>query len=161
MINLTIIKQTNLSFLLADGFFDSTDPSFNTKISTYLDLIQIHGFKASRIAMDIELLDKDSKKKFKADLLVYNNALRPQLIFQVKTPKDYQEYISQSFKTDLFNLAKLSVHSVKYLVLVYRNVSGYIDQKEVVVIDYSRYKSFESWKQSGFEHLDFLPVFES
>ena len=158
MIKTLFLKQNKFSFILKDGFFDSKDPSFNTKISTYLDLIQIYGFRASQLSMDIKLVDKGSGKTYLADLLVYDKFLKPQIIIKVKSAKEYDEYISQKFITDLFELANFSVNSIKYLVLVYPNVTGYIDQKDLVVIDFDKYQSFKDWEKAGFKHLDFIPV---
>src|SRR3989344_8045495 len=105
MIKTLPLKQNRFSFILKDGFFDSKDPSFNTKISTYLDLIQIYGFRASQLSMDIKLVDKVSGNTYLADLVVYNQFLKPQIIIKVKSAKDYNEYINQKFTTNLFELA--------------------------------------------------------
>ena len=159
MIKTLSLHQNTYSIFLKDGFFDSTDPSYNTKISTYLDLIQIYGFKASQLAMDIKVLDNKTDQSYFADIIVYDRILRPQIILKVKTPQQCNEYLNQKFTTDLFNLAKFSVNSIKYLVLVYPDVSGYVDQKDIVVIDFSKYKSFLDWEKSGFKHMDFIPMF--
>jgi len=155
------ISTSTYSIFLKDGFFDSKDPSYNTKISMYLDLIQIYGFRASQIAMDIKVVEKKSKQTYMADLMVYNKTLQPEIIMKVKLPGQYDEYINQQFTTDLFELGQLSKNTVRYLVLIYPNISGYIDQKDVVVIDYIKYKTFKLWKQKGFEHMDFIPMFQS
>lgn len=152
------MTSRSYSIFLKDGFFDSKDTNFNTKISTYLDLIQIYGFRASQIGMDIKVIDKKLGHEYFADIVVYNNMLNPEIILKVKTPQEYNEFVNLDFTTDLFKLAKFSLKTIKYLVLVYSDNSGYIDQKEMVVIDFVKYKSFEAWKASGYKHTEFIPV---
>ena len=142
MIKTLSLHLNQYTIFLKDGFFDSKDPSFNTKISTYLDLIQIYGFRASQLAMDIKVVDQLTKQTYLADIAVYDKFLRPQIILKVKTVEDYKEYSNQKFTTDLFDLARFSINTIKYLVLVYSDSTGYIDQKDVVVIDFNKYKTF-------------------
>ncbi len=152
------LKQNKFPFILKDGFFDSKDSNFSTKLSVYLDLINIYGFRASQLAMDIKVVDSLTKNTYLADLVVYDQFLKPQIIIKVKTIDDYKEYDDQNFTTNLFDLANFSVKTVKYLVLVYPNITGYIDQKDFVVIDFNKYKTFKDWQNIGFKHFDFIPI---
>jgi len=151
------IHKINYSIFLKDDFFDSKDTSYNTKISMYLDLIQIYGFRASQISMDLKIVNSVNKEKHFIDLLVYDNNLQPKIIIKIKSPEQYNEYISRKFTTNLFDIAKFSKGTIEYLVLVYSNQSGYIDQKDIVVVDYNKYKSFLDWEKSKFKHTDFIP----
>src|SRR3989338_487918 len=112
MIKTLSLHLNQYTIFLKDGFFDSKDPSFNTKISTYLDLIQIYGFRASQLAMDIKVVDQLTKQTYLADIAVYDKFLRPQIILKVKTVEDYKEYSNQKFTTDLFDLARFSINTI-------------------------------------------------
>jgi len=148
-------------FVLSDGFLDDSDPKFHAKISTYLDFINICGFSSANIAIkpsaDRSVL---TDSIYFSDLVVFNSYLKPIILVDIKHPNEFEGYLKGTYKTSLFDIAREAEDDeyIKNLILIYSDNSGYVVQKEPVVIDYRKYKTYGSWVKSKFEHSDLLPM---
>ncbi len=92
------------------------------------------------------------------DLVLYHKNKKD--IYYFIEVKDYESFDieDKDIESQLFNLAKLETEKNKSTIdyLVYYTVEYFNNEikPKTILIDYSKFKTYQEWEESGFEHLN-------
>jgi len=148
----------------AIGYSDVfSDPEEKVRAVLYLELIDKYKYQASRDVIEMEKLHKighpHKKTDAKIDILIKKDK-KPFMMFELKSPDDYERYMEDSIKTQLFNLAAVEDKGGKYLrYLIYYTryeEEGELREK-IITIDYTKFKSYDDWEGAGKPNLMLIP----
>jgi len=142
---------------------DISDPEEIVRAALYLELIEKYNYQASKDVIEMEKLHKighpHKKTDAKIDILVKKNK-KPFMMFELKSSEDYERYMEDSIKTQLFNLAAVEDKGGKYLrYLIYYTryeEDGELREK-IITINYAKFKSYEGWEDAGKPNLMLIP----
>ncbi len=122
---------------------DFSDPEEKVRAELYIDLIDKYNYQASKDVIEMEKRHKigHPHKKTDAiiDVLVKKNK-KPFMIFELKSPEDYERSMEDSIKTQLFNVAAVEDKGgkdLKYLIYYTRYKEERELREKVITIDYS------------------------
>src|SRR3989339_138643 len=114
-------------------------------------LVNELGYKEENIELEKEYdIGRPKVNKPRIDVVVrddYNNAF---LYIELKSPQDYEKDKDEVIEKQLFNLASQEQgqgKKVKYLVFYTVEVIGEEIKDKCILIDYEKFKSFDSWKE--------------
>lgn len=140
------------------------DPEEQVRADLYLDLVEKYGYNTPN-AVEMEKYYKighpHKRSDAKVDVIVKYPDGRPFLVIELKSPGDYDRYMEDSLKTQVFNIAAVEnqVHgSIRYLVYHTRYWENGTLHHKTVCIDYEKYRSFEEWDKDGRENLREIPT---
>jgi len=140
------------------------DPEERVRVGLFYDLIETYGYKNSKAVIDIEIFRKighpHKKSDTKADIIIYKDG-NPFMMFELKSPEEYEKYLEESIKTQLFERAatedKAKGH-LKYLIYYTRWYEDEGLKEKFVTIDYEKYKTFEEWDEAQRPNLRIIPA---
>jgi type I restriction enzyme M protein len=151
---------------IAQGYTcDFTKPEEKVRAELYIDLIEKYKYKPDKNIIEIEKFKKighpHKKTDIKMDIVVYDKNHKPFMLFELKSPEDYEKYFETSIKTQLFEVAATEdkgSNTLKFLIYYTRwyDEEGKLQEK-YVTIDYTKYKTFESWEKAGRPNLRYIP----
>lgn len=114
-------------------------------------LVNELGYKPEDIELEKEYdIGRPKVNKPRIDIIVRDNGGEAFLFMELKSPQDYQKDKDEIIEKQLFNLAsqeKGQGKNVKYLVLYTCEVIDNEIRDKCILIDYEKYKSFDSWKE--------------
>ena len=142
---------------------DILDPEEQVRAALYFDLIDKYGYNPSKNVIEMEKLHKighpHKRTDAKIDILIKKNN-KPFLIFELKSQDDYERYMEDYIKTQLFNVAAVEdkgSNFLKYIIYYTRfEENGELVEK-ILTIDYSKFKSYEEWDNAGRQNLKLIP----
>jgi len=155
-------KITYLAQGYTDNFFD---PEEKVRAELYIDLIEKYKYKPYKNIIELEKYRKighpHKKTDIKMDIVVYDENHNPFILFELKSPEEYDKYFESSIKTQLFEPAATEDKgkgTLKFLIYYTRwyDEDGKLQEK-YETIDYTRYKSFEDWEAAGRPNLRYIP----
>jgi type I restriction enzyme M protein len=146
------------------GFEDVfTDPEEKVRADIYLSLATEHGYNEPGV-VEFEKYHKighpNKTSDAKIDIVIRTKTGAPFALFEIKSPSDYEKYLEQSIKTQLFNLAAIEDQgygTLHYLIYATRSYSGGVLVEKLVCIDYTKFKTFEAWDHAGRPNLRTIP----
>lgn len=151
---------------LAQNFTDSfSDPEEKVRAELYVDLIEKYKYKPNKNIIELEKHRKighpHKKTDIKMDIVVNDENRNPFMLFELKSPEEYDKYFELSIKTQLFESAATEDKgrgTLKFLIYYthWYDENGKL-QKKYETIDYTRYKSFEEWEDAGRPNLRYIP----
>jgi hypothetical protein len=137
---------------LAQGYNDNfTDPEEQVRAELYVDLIEKYKYEPDKDIIELEKYRKighpHKKTDIKMDIVIYDKEKNPFMLFELKSPEEYDKYFESSIKTQLFEPAATEDKGrgvLKFLIYYTR----WYDEDEkshekYETIDYIKYKSFE------------------
>lgn len=124
-------------------------------------LVNEYGYLPERIELE-KTYDIGRPKVInpRIDLIVRDENDDAFLYIELKSPDQFENNQDETIEKQLFNLAGSELalgHSIKYLVLLTCDLAGTDFSNKAIVIDYSRYNSFEQWKDERF-YADEIPA---
>ena len=151
---------------LAQGHIDSfLDPEEQVRAELYIDLIEKYKYKPDKNIIELEKYRKighpHKKTDIKMDIVIYDENHNPFMLFELKSPEEYDKYFESSIKTQLFEPAATEDKgkgTLKFLIYYtsWDDEDGKLQEK-YETIDYTRYKSFEDWEAAGRPNLRYIP----
>lgn len=142
---------------------DITDPEEQIRAALYLSLIDKYKYQASKDVIEMEKRHKighpHKRTDAKIDMLVKRNS-KPFMMFELKSPDEYEQYMEESIKTQLFNVAAVEDkggQSLKYLIYYTLQSEDADLRDKIITIDYTKYKSYERWEEAGKPNLMMIP----
>jgi len=159
-----LVKEATVEYIAQSKSDQITDPEEQVRIGLFYDLIEKYGYKNSKDVIDIEIYRKighpHKKSDTKADIIVYKDG-NPFMMFELKSPEEYEKYLEESIKTQLFERAatedKAKGH-LKYLIYYTRWYEDRELKEKFVTIDYEKYKTFEEWDEAQRPNLRIIPA---
>ena len=158
------IKDNEITYI-AQNFTDNlADEEEKIRAALFYDLVKKYGYKNKKEIIDFEfnrIIGHPYKKtSSKIDIIVYRQDKTPYAIFELKSEQDYDKYYEDSIKTQLFERAANEDKSkgyVKYLIYYTRFYEDGELNEKFVTIDYSLYKTWDDWEESGRPNLRVIP----
>jgi len=151
---------------LAQGYTDNfLDPEEQVRAELYIDLIKKYKYKPDKDIIKLEKYRKighpHKKTDIKMDIVVYDKNRNPFMLFELKSPEEYDKYFESSIKTQLFEPAATEDKgkgTLKFLIYYTRwhDENGKLQEK-YETIDYTKFKSFEEWEAAGRPNLRYIP----
>jgi len=151
---------------LAQGYTDKfLDPEEQVRAELYIELIEKYKYKPDKNIIKLEKYRKighpHKKTDIKMDIVVYDENHNPFMLFELKSPEEYDKYFESSIKTQLFEPAATEDKgkgTLKFLVYYTRwyDEDGKLHEK-YETIDYTKYKTFEDWESAGRPNLRYIP----
>jgi len=151
---------------LVQGYTDNfLDPEERVRAELYIDLIEKYKYKSDKNIIELEKYRKighpHKKTDIKMDIVVYDKNQDPFMLFELKSPEEYDKYFESSIKTQLFEPAATEDKgkgTLKFLVYYTRwhDEDGKLQEK-YETIDYTKFKSFEEWESAGRPNLRYIP----
>lgn len=142
---------------------DFSGPEEKVRAPLYLELIDKYNYQASKDVIEMEKLHKigHPHKRTDAiiDIIVKKNK-KPFMMFELKSPEDYERYMEDSIKTQLFNVAAVEDRagkSLRYLIYYTRYEEEGGLKEKIVTIDYTKFKSYDDWEDAGKPNLMLIP----
>lgn len=142
---------------------DITDPEEQVRAALYLSLLEKYNYQASKDVIEMEKLHKighpHKKTDAKIDILIKRNS-KPFMIFELKSPDEYEHYMEDSIKTQLFNVAAVEDKGgqyLKYLIYYTLQIEDGDLRDKIITIDYTKYKTYEGWEEAGKPNLMMIP----
>ncbi|MCZ7601623.1 MAG: N-6 DNA methylase [Melioribacteraceae bacterium] len=124
-------------------------------------LVNELGYKPEDIEIEKEYdIGRPKVNKPRIDIIVRDNQGNAFLYIELKSPQDYEKDKDEIIEKQLFNLAsqeKGSGKDVKYLVLYTVELVDEEIRDKCLLIDYSKFSSFDSWKEIR-DFADEIPV---
>jgi type I restriction enzyme M protein len=143
---------------------DFSDPEEKVRAALYLELLDKYNYQASKDVIEMEKRHKigHPHKKTDAiiDIIVKKNK-KPFMMFELKSPDDYERDMEDSIKTQLFNVAAIEDKggkNLKYLIYYTRYEEEEELREKIITIDYTKFKSYEDWEEAGKENLMTIPL---
>jgi len=151
---------------LAQGYTDNfLEPEEQVRVELYTDLIEKYKYKPDKNIIELEKYRKighpHKKTDIKMDIVVYDEQHNPFMLFELKSPEEYDKYFESSIRTQLFEPAATEDKgkgTLKFLIYYTRwyDEDGQLKEK-FVTIDYTKYKTFEEWEAAGRPNLRYIP----
>ncbi|MCK4476157.1 MAG: N-6 DNA methylase [Methanophagales archaeon] len=142
---------------------DFSDPEEKVRAALYLELIDKFNYQASKDVIEMEKRHKigHPHKKTDAiiDIIVKKNK-KPFMMFELKSPDDYERDMDDSIKTQLFNVAAVEDKggkNLKYLIYYTRYEEEGELREKIITIDYTKFKSYDDWEDDGKPNLMLIP----
>ncbi|MBI2990311.1 MAG: type I restriction enzyme HsdR N-terminal domain-containing protein, partial [Candidatus Magasanikbacteria bacterium] len=114
-------------------------------------LVNELGYKEASIELEKEYdIGRPKVNKPRIDVIVRDEKGNAFLYVELKSPQDYEKDKDEVIEKQLFNLASQEQgqgKKVKYLVLYTVEVIGEEIKDKCILIDYEKFKSFDSWKE--------------
>src|SRR3989339_1987900 len=114
-------------------------------------LVNELGYKEENIELEKEYdIGRPKVNKPRIDVVVRDNHGNAFLYIELKSPQDYEKDKDEVIEKQLFNLASQEQgqgKKVKYLVLYTIEVIEEEIKDKCILIDYEKFKSFDSWKE--------------
>ena len=124
-------------------------------------LVNELGYKEGNIELEKEYdIGRPKVNKPRIDVVVRDEKGNAFLYIELKSPQDYEKDKDEVIEKQLFNLASQEQgqgKKVKYLVLYTVEVIGEEIKDKCILIDYEKFKSFDSWKEIR-DFADELPA---
>jgi type I restriction enzyme M protein len=124
-------------------------------------LVNELGYKEENIEIEKEYdIGRPKVNKPRIDVIVRDEKGDAFLYIELKSPQDYEKDKDEVIEKQLFNLASQEQGQgkrVKYLVLYTVEVVGEKIKDKCILIDYEKFRSFDSWKEIR-NYADELPV---
>ncbi len=124
-------------------------------------LVNELGYKEESIELETEYdIGRPKVNKPRIDVVVRDEKGNAFLYIELKSPQDYEKDKDEVIEKQLFNLASQEQgqgKKVKYLVLYTVEVIGEEIKDKCILIDYEKFKSFDSWKEIR-DFADELPA---
>src|SRR3989339_1908376 len=124
-------------------------------------LVNELGYKEENIELEKEYdIGRPKVNKPRIDIIVRDEKGDAFLYIELKSPQDYEKDKDEVIEKQLFNLASQEQgqgKKVKYLVLYTVEVIGEEIKDKCILIDYEKFKSFDSWKEIR-DFADELPA---
>ncbi|MEI2635743.1 MAG: N-6 DNA methylase [Methylotenera sp.] len=109
------------------------------------------GYKLENIEIEKQYdIGRPKVNKPRIDIIVKDDAGNAFLYIELKSPSDFEKDKDEVIEKQLFNLASQEQgqgKSVKYLVLYTFEVGANQIKDNAILIDYEKFKSFETWKE--------------
>jgi type I restriction enzyme M protein len=151
---------------LAQGYNNNfTDPEEQVRAELYVDLIEKYKYESDKDIIELEKYRKighpHKKTDIKMDIVIYDKEKNPFILFELKSPEEYDKYFESSIKTQLFEPAATEDKGrgvLKFLIYYTRwyDEDGKSHEK-YETIDYIKYKSFEEWEEASRPNLRYIP----
>lgn len=123
-------------------------------------LVNLYQYKLDKIEFErTYAIGRPKVNKPRIDLIVNDEDDNPFLFIELKSPEEFESQQDEIIEKQLFNIAALEMaagRTVTYLALVSCDLNHDKLINKAIVIDYSRYKSFDDWKQERI-YTDELP----
>ena len=149
----------------AQSFEDNfNDPEEKVRIGIFYDLVEKYGYQNKKEIIDFEFSrtigHPDKKTRSSVDIILYRPDHTPYIIFELKSESAYDLDFEGTIKKQLFErAANEDKGSGNLLYLVY--YTRFSEDEELVekfqTIDYSLYKTWEQWEESGKPNLRLIP----
>ncbi|PIR41997.1 MAG: N-6 DNA methylase [Candidatus Yanofskybacteria bacterium CG10_big_fil_rev_8_21_14_0_10_37_15] len=124
-------------------------------------LVNELGYKEESIELEKEYdIGRPKVNKPRIDVVVRDEKGNAFLYIELKSPQDYEKDKDEVIEKQLFNLASQEQgqgKKVKYLVLYTVEIIGEEIKDKCILIDYEKFKSFDSWKEIR-DFADELPA---
>lgn len=171
MINTTQIKNyldSQKEKVVETYLFDKKEVKYNNRIKGWkiekfrgdeeivrayilAKLVNELGYKPENIEFEKEYdIGRPKVNKPRIDIIVRDDKGDVFFFIELKSPQDYEKEKDEIIEKQLFNLAsqeKGQGKNVKYLVLYTCEVINDEIKDKCILIDYERFKSFDSWKE--------------
>lgn len=157
--------RSKITYLAQGHTNNFLDLEEQVRAELYVDLIEKYKYKPDKKIIELEKYRKIGhpykKTDIKIDIVVYDKNQDPFMLFELKSPEEYDKYFELSIKTQLFEPAATEDKgkgTLKFLVYYTRwyDEDGKLQEK-YVTIDYTKYKSFEEWEAAGRPNLRYIP----
>jgi type I restriction enzyme M protein len=153
-------KITYLAQKYTDNFLD---PEEQVRAELYIDLIEKYKYKPDKIELEKyrKIGHPHKKTDIKIDIVIYDENHNPFMLFELKSPEEYDKYFESSIKTQLFEVAATEDKgkgTLKFLIYYthWYDENGKLQEK-YETIDYTKYKSFDEWEKAGKPNLRYIP----
>jgi len=162
--SLFTINNNKVTYV-AQSFTDNLeDPEEKVRLGLFYDLTQKYGYVNNKEIIDFEFQrtigHPYKKNRSLLDIILYRADKTPFAIFELKSEDDYERYFEDSIKTQLFERAAnedKGSGKLNYLIYYTRFYDDYELIEKIQVIDYTKFKSWEQWEESGRPNLRILP----
>ncbi len=133
------------------------------KAQLYVDLIEKYHYPVNSVELGryVKVGGEKSKRYIEADVMIDDRHGNVESIFEVSSFVDFEDG-KDKIVADLFDLAYASTWAKKpkYLVYYSRSYKNCCCQEKILVIDYTKFNSFLSWKKAGRPGSDKIPEFK-
>jgi hypothetical protein len=162
---ISISRDGSKIIYLAQKYTDNfLDPEEQVRAELYIDLIEKYKYKPDKIELEKyrKIGHPHKKTDIKIDIVIYDENHNPFILFELKSPEEYDKYFESSIKTQLFEVAATEDKgkgTLRFLIYYTRwyDENGKLQEK-YETIDYKRYKSFDEWEEAGRPNLRYIPI---
>ena len=159
--NLIRIQDNRIRYIYPNKTYNFRDPEEKVRAELYVELILKYKYPIKEIELEKEhkIGRPDKKTSAKIDVLVKKNG-KPFLLFELKSPEEYEREMESSIKTQLFNVAAVEdkrAKSLKYLIYYTRYYENLELKEKIKTIDYKKFKDYEDWEEAGKPDLMLIP----
>jgi len=159
--NIIKIRDSRITYVFPNKTYNFDYQEEKVRAEIYVELILNYKYPIEE--MEIEKEHKigrpDKKTSAKIDILVKKNG-NPFLIFELKSPEEYEREMESSIKTQLFNVAAVEdkkARSLKYLIYYTRYYEEGELKEKIKTIDYKKFKDYDNWEEAGKPDLMLIP----
>jgi len=158
------IEGSTIKYKGIDHSDNFDDPEEKVRAGLFVDLIERYQYKQDLSVIEFEKYHKighpHKKTDAKIDILVKKDD-NPFMIFELKSPDDYEIYMEESIETQLFNVAAVENKgkgTLRYLIYYTRFYENGDLKEKILTIDYTKFQSYEEWVELGRSDLKSIPI---
>jgi len=159
--NIIKIRDSRITYVFPNKTynFDYQEEKVRAEIYVELNLNYKYPIEEMEIEKEHKIGRPDKKTSAKIDILVKKNG-NPFLLFELKSPEEYEREMESSIKTQLFNVAAVEdkkARSLKYLIYYTRYYEEGELKEKIKTIDYKKFKDYDNWEEAGKPDLMLIP----
>jgi type I restriction enzyme M protein len=154
---------SKITYLAQDVTGNLSHPEEKVRAELYVDLIEKYKYNPDKIELEKsrKIGHPDKKTDIRMDIIVYDEQHNPFMLFELKSPEEYDKYFESSIRTQLFETAATEDKgkgNLKFLIYYTRwyDEDGKLKEK-YETIDYTKYKTFEEWEEASRPNLRYIP----
>jgi prevent-host-death family protein len=135
------------------------------KAQLYIELVEKYRYPVETVEIGrcVKVGGQGSRRYIEADIIIEEKRSGVLLLFAVAAPQAYQSHLPEAMR-ELFELA--SAFLVKrstpvYLVYYTRSSSEGRSRRQCLVVECSKYKTFENWEAAGRPSSSAIPTYQT